>query len=161
MEFSLVLSQHLYNLLTADTSASGIISIGISLPARLNLKNNEHTIHLHHDSCHVCMFQWFNNHEQPCSELVKSQVDGKSLVHHKLATTTVTSLRFSNVWYITLSSVAKIHLACSCSPHNFLHSPSLRACKVMNCSFSIFFYSQLAFLVCLAQTEVNSLSLLA
>ena len=41
-------------------------------------------------------------------------------------TTIVTSLTFSNFWYFTLSSVAKIHAACSrvLTPCNVLYSPS-------------------------------------
>ena len=40
---------------------------------------------------------------------------------HKLPTTIVTSLTLR---YIVLSSVAKMHAACSRLPHNVLHSPS-------------------------------------
>jgi len=43
------------------------------------------------------------------------------MCHHKLPTTVVILLTF---WYLILSSVAKMHAACSRSPHNVLHSPS-------------------------------------
>ena len=42
-----------------------------------------------------------------------------TVCHHKLPTTTVTSL--------ILSWVAKMHAACSCSPHHVLHSPCDRS----------------------------------
>ena len=43
----------------------------------------------------------------------------------KLPTTSATLLTLSIFWYLILSSVAKTHASCSCSPHNVLHSPSI------------------------------------
>jgi len=41
------------------------------------------------------------------------------------STTIVTSLTLSNFRHLILSLVAEVHAACSLSPHNVLHSPSL------------------------------------
>ena len=45
-----------------------------------------------------------------------------TMCHCKLPTTIFTLLTLS---YFILSSVAKMHAACSCSPHSVLHSRSL------------------------------------
>jgi len=45
-----------------------------------------------------------------------------TILYHELPTTIVTLLTLSNFWYFNLYH-PKSHTACSCSPHNVLHSP--------------------------------------
>ena len=56
---------------------------------------------------------------------IRPSYTGANNVPPQTSTTTATSLTLSNFRYLILSLVAKVHAACSLSPHNVLHSPSL------------------------------------